>query len=418
MLFNKARAVEYMHRYDVDVLVAASPVNVTYFSDYSCWVDSQFKEYMMTPGAASDPLPGAYAVFPSEGEPALLVNAVFAVNAEDLWVKDIHVFGGPFLDDSLKRAVTSDSSRHIFDVLHGANYARSPAEALIGVLKERGLDRARIGLEMEGMSAAARYAVVQGLPAAEIRDCSSLIRLIRMVKGPEELARLRRAAEINEQSAMETLATARPGVSVSSLVQRFRERTATMGANFDHFAVGLHGMGIAPETSHVLTDEDICYVDFGCTYQGYFADSGTTLALRALSPDLLARHAALRACVDAALENMRPGVRASLVRAAMWITLGDRGITASFPHGHGLGLEARDYPILVANNGLRIRDEIVNVSSDLPLEVNMVINLESAIFVTSVASVHIEKSFLITPDGCEPLISQDRGCPVMPLQAD
>ena len=102
MLLNKARALEYMKRYGVDVLVAASPVNVKYSSDYSCWIDSQFKEYMMTPGASSRLLPGAYAVFPSEGEPALLVNSVFAVNADNLWVKDIQVFGGSFLDESLE----------------------------------------------------------------------------------------------------------------------------------------------------------------------------------------------------------------------------------------------------------------------------------------------------------------------------
>jgi Xaa-Pro dipeptidase len=265
---------------------------------------------------------------------------------------------------------------------------------------------------MEGMSVPARDAVAQGLPKAKIMNCSSMIRLLRMVKGPEELARLRLAAEINEHAAMETLAIADSGVSVSSLVQRFRERTANMGANFDHFAVGVRGMGIAPEPSHVLTDEDICYVDFGCTYGGYFADTGTTLALRPLSAELLSRHAALRGCMDAALDKMRPGTKVSVVRAAMWTALGDHGVTASFPHGHGIGLEARDYPIVVADNGLRIEDEVVNISSDLPLEVNMVINLESAIFVASVGSVHIEKSFLITPNGCEPLVSQDRSDPV------
>jgi Xaa-Pro dipeptidase len=418
MLFNRARALEYMKRYGVEVLVAASPVNVTYLSDYFCWINSQFKEYMMTPGASSHLLPGAYAIFPSEGEPALLVNSVFAVNADNLWVKDVQVFGGSFLDESLDSTAIADASSQIFSALHDVNCALSPVEKLIQFLRDRGLGRARIGLEMEGMTASARDAIVQGLPGAEIRDCSSLLRLIRMVKGPEEIVRLKQAAEINERAAMSSLALAQPGVSVSSLVQHFREQTAMMGATFDHFVIGLRGMGIASDSSHVLEAEDICYVDFGCIYKGYFADSGTTRALGPLPPNLLARHAALRACVDAAFEIMRPGVKASEVRAAMWAALGSRGITASFPHGHGLGLEARDYPILVANNGLRIEDQTVSVPSDLPLEVNMVINLESAIFMPNVASVHIEKSFLITSNGCEPLVPQDRSCPVTPMQAN
>ncbi len=34
MLFNSNRAIEFMRRCEVDVLVATSPTNVTYFSDY------------------------------------------------------------------------------------------------------------------------------------------------------------------------------------------------------------------------------------------------------------------------------------------------------------------------------------------------------------------------------------------------
>ena len=57
---------------------------------------------MMVPGAPSDPDPtAAYAIFPLEGEPALVASPTFAVNASDLWVKDVHIFGDHGLDDSL-----------------------------------------------------------------------------------------------------------------------------------------------------------------------------------------------------------------------------------------------------------------------------------------------------------------------------
>ena len=36
MLFNKSRAIDYMRRHKLDALVATSPVNTTYFSDYFC----------------------------------------------------------------------------------------------------------------------------------------------------------------------------------------------------------------------------------------------------------------------------------------------------------------------------------------------------------------------------------------------
>ena len=39
MLFNRQRAIEYMDRYNLDALVATSPTNITYFSDYHCGLD-------------------------------------------------------------------------------------------------------------------------------------------------------------------------------------------------------------------------------------------------------------------------------------------------------------------------------------------------------------------------------------------
>jgi Xaa-Pro aminopeptidase len=118
--------------------------------------------------------------------------------------------------------------------------------------------------------------------------------------------------------------------------------------------------------------------------------------------------------MDAGGEAMRPGVKASAVASAMVQALHDRGITASFPHGHGVGLEVRDYPILVADNGLRIRDDCVDVASDLPLEADMVLNLEAMVSLADIASLHIEKSFVVTPDGSRPLVPQDRSQPVQP----
>ncbi len=415
MLFNKTRAQEYMHRCGVDVLVATSPVNITYFSDYRCWIDPLFKAYMMVPGALSDPDPtAAYAIFPLEAEPALVASPTFAVNASDLWVKDVHIFGDHGLDDSLPLGDLSDVEQRIFDILHRPQQNATPTDALLSVLTARGLTDARIGIEMEGLSPRAKDAIEAGLPKARIKDCSNLIRLIRMVKTEDELSRLTRSAEISETAAMEALALAQPGHPIADVVQHYRQQIAEDGADFDHFAFGVRGLGLATEPNYILTDDDILYVDFGCIYEGAFSDSGTTLTMREPSATLIERHRALRECVEAGVEEMTPGAKASAAQAAMWETLNAHGITASSPHGHGLGLEVRDYPIIVADNGQRIQDDCVDVPSDLPLEVDTVLNLEAMISMPGVGSLHIEKSFLVTPSGSRPLIPHDRTRPVQP----
>ena len=411
MLFNKDRAAEYMRRWDVDVVVATSPVNITYFSDYFCWIDPLFKEYMMVPGASSD-LAQKYAVFPLESESALVVGPEFATNAADLWVRDLHIFGGPLLDDSLTPTRLPDAHQRVLNRLRQPQQNATPTDALLSILKARGLTDARIGLEMEGLIPTLKTEIVEALPRATLKDCSDLIRLIRMVKTEEELARLTRAAEISEHAAMESLALARPGRPIAEAIQRYRAQVAEAGADFDHFMFGVRGLGFAVERDYVLTDDDLLYVDFGCIYQHYFSDSGTTLAMREPSAILRDKHAALRECVVEAANRIQPGVKASGVRDAMWRTLNAHGITASFPHGHGMGLEVRDYPIIVADNGGRIRDDCVDVPSNLPLETNMVINLEAMTFLPGVASPHIEQSFVVTADGSRPLVPQDRTRPV------
>ena len=415
MLFNKTRAQEYMRRCGVDVLVATSPVNITYLSDYRCWIDPLFKAYMMVPGAPSDPDPtAAYAIFPLEGEPALVASPTFAVNATDLWVRDVHIFGDHGLDNSLPLPVLSDAEQRIFDILLRPQQNATPTDALLSVLKGRGLTDARIGIEMEGLSPKAKAAIEAGLPKGQIKDCSNLIRLIRMVKTEDELSRLIRSAEISETAAMEALALARPGNPIADVIEHYRQQISKEGADFDHFAFGMRGLGLATEPDYILTDDDILYVDFGCIYEGYFSDSGTTLTMREPSAALSDRHRALRECVEAGVEEMIPGTKASAAQAAMWETLNAHGITASSPHGHGLGLEVRDYPIIVADNGQRIHDDCVDSPSDLPLEVDMVLNLEAMISMPGVGSLHIEKSFVVTPNGSRPLIPHDRTRPVQP----
>ena len=148
MLFNKTRAMAYMERCGVDVLVATSPVNITYFSGYHCWIDPLFREYMMAPGASSD-IPQKFAVFPLESEPALVVRPDFATNAADLWVRDLHIVGNPVIDTSLTPETLPEDDQRILDLLRSPHRNAKPTDALLSILNARGLTEARIGMEME-----------------------------------------------------------------------------------------------------------------------------------------------------------------------------------------------------------------------------------------------------------------------------
>ena len=246
---------------------------------------------------------------------------------------------------------------------------------------------------MDGIHPGLKTSVDQALPQASIKDCSNLIRLIRMVKTEEEVNRLARATEIGEKAAGESVNLAYPGQPISDVIQAYRTSVAEQGADFEHFAYSLRGSGIATEPDYLLTNQDFLFVDFGCTYRNYVSDSGFTLAMHPLSDSQLDKYNTLQACIQAGIKAIKPGIKSLEIQTAMAQILDQQNVQASLPHdGHGLGLEIRYYPIISPKNELYIHDDCIEVPSDLPLETNMVVNLEVSIFRLEMGALHIEQS--------------------------
>ena len=397
----------------LDALVAASPVNITYFTDYFIWIDGLMKEYMVRPGGSAD-LSQGYALFPLEGEPALAVTgSMLAVNGVDLWVRDLRISGDSGLDWSLAPPPLSDRMDRVYALVKDAPGCGTTTEALAGALSDRGLAGGTLGVEADGMTAGRFAQLHRALPDARLLDCSNLIRLLRMVKTGDEIERLGQAAEISEAAAMTAMEQASPGDNVQDVVRRFRAELGGRGADLDHFAFGVHGLGIATEPDFILGASDAEYVDWGCRYRSCYSDTGTTYAMRPLSGDMQDRFDVLRASMDAGLAAIRPGVLSSTVQAAMQDVVDDAGL-ALYPHGHGVGMEVRDYPILAPDNGLRIADECVDLPSDLPIEEHMVLNIEAPLCLAGVGSLHLEQSVVVTGSGSRPLAEQQRERPVFP----
>jgi Xaa-Pro dipeptidase len=407
MLLNRSRAREYMDGCALDALVATSPVNVTYLSDFHNWLATQFREYMVLPGASSRLIQQNFALLPREGEPALVVEPYFAVDAVETWVTDIRIAGGGDFED---RGDASDPPRVAELIRAGA--APNPVDALAAAIEDRGLGRARIGIELDGLADDVVAALRARLPHARLLECSNLLRLVRAVKSEDELQRLRAAAGTAEQAAAEAFAAAHAGIRLRDLEAAYRVVLGENGADFDHFAFGPRGAGIAASGAYTLATGDVVYADWGCVDRGYCSDTGTTLFVGEPSAEWLPRFEATVASVKAGLAAAVPGALASQVQATMRAAMEDAGINDSYPHGHGFGLQARDYPILAPPSGRTIRDDCLEVSSDLPLEEGMVFNLEAPLFVLGQGAVHTERSFVVAAGGSVPLVAQERDAPV------
>lgn len=90
-----------------------------------------------------------------------------------------------------------------------------PSRELMAILEEKGLKGARVGIELRtfGLTANNYELVRQRLDGwCTLVDASNLVRSLRVIKSPAEIAYVRRSAELADQSLLAMLDAARPGV--------------------------------------------------------------------------------------------------------------------------------------------------------------------------------------------------------------
>jgi Xaa-Pro dipeptidase len=408
---NRARAADLMAQAGVEAFVAVSPSNVRYLTGYWCWLAPLFREFMVAPGGGPALVQRNLGALAAEGHSILVVEPLWAANAIPTTASDVRVAGdAPLLRGHAGQL--GEEAAAVLARLEPGGFPADPVAALAEALTDHGLDGARLGVERDALSAAELEALGRLLPRAELLDCSNALRLLRAVKTEDEIACLERAAEITERAGTAAMRAASPGSTQEEVLLAYRAGLGEGGADFDHFAFALDGLGLHTG-GRPLQSGDASYVDWGCLLDGWFSDTGTTLVVGDAPEAALRCHDLVRDAVAAGEALLRPGTRGSEIQRAMQERLAAGGIRESFPHGHGLGLDVRDYPVLVPAPGRVIRDDCVDVPADLPLEAGMVVNLEAPVFAVGGWSAHCERSFVVTAAGSRPLTSQDRQAPLV-----
>ena len=261
-----------------------------------------------------------------------------------------------------------------------------------------------------------------------VSDPTDLLHAMRLVKSPEEIALMERAAAIAAAAHRDARKAARPGRVVYEIEAAIDRRFRTMGARGPAYptivasganATILHYV----ENSRRLEAGDLVLVDAGCEYGGYASDVTRTFAAsgRFTRPQK-ALSAAVLAAQRAAIAAVRPGApwdapheaaRDVLLDAALDLGL-LRGRRAALKKKHAvqrfalhhtshwLGLDVHDRG--------RYRDER---GKPRPLEPGMVLTVEPGLYVREDEAavpkeylglgVRIEDDVLVTETGARVL---------------
>lgn len=236
--------------------------------------------------------------------------------------------------------------------------------------------------------------VTARLPGSSIVDSSGLIRRMRWVKEPAELALIRRAVAATERGLRAGMAAVRPGMREFELKRIIESEFAAAGATGLAFPsivdAGRNG-AIAHYTGSdgVIGPDDLIVADVGAEVGHYAADITRTFpASGRFSPEQRNVYQTVLRAQEAAMSRLRAGaVYEDLAAAATEII---RAASHGDDFFHGLGHSV----------GLDVHDPEYQSQ---PIPAGVVLTIEPGIYLHGRFGVRIEDDFLVTARGYEHL---------------
>ncbi len=315
---------------------------------------------------------------PLDGEPFFLIRALDATPCRQRnWIGDVRIFRD----------------------------WEDPMPVLRDALAQRGLDRARIGLDYNSYSMPlARFARMRAaLPEAQFVDLGDLIWRLRLIKSPAEIALLRRVATIADETLRRAAAVCRAGtnqreaarVAVNAFVELGADPgppgpiTAGRGWDFLH--------GHLEDTA--LSDGDIVHIELTPRVSGYSARTMRCVSVGAPAPALVDAVRRLAEIQDRQIAAMHPGAVARDVDRILRQGVLQAGLRDSYDNitGYTLGLYAAAGP--------RTSDftRIFHPEADWVLEPGMVFHMYA-----SAGGASLSETVLVTEAGPETLTALPR----------
>lgn len=321
-----------------------------------------------------------FLIVPADGKPVAVIPEIGAALMRSCWFDDIRTWSSP--------AETDDGVSLLVDALRS--------------FRNVGMPKGRESTLRMPLSDFDRLKDV--LPDTVFGDATPLIRALRMVKSPAEIAVIREICQIASTAFEAAPSLFHGGQSLEDAFRAFRIELLRQGADDVPYLVGGAGQGgyadvISPPDGTPLGSGDVLMLDTGATLRGYYCDFDRNWAFGHADDAARRAYRTLYRATDAALDIARPGVRANELWAAMQAVIDQPGSDVG-RYGHGLGMQLTEPP-----SHIGFDDTILTEGMVLTLEPSMTIS-EGRIM------VH-EENLVLTADGAE-LLSR-RAAPELPV---
>jgi Xaa-Pro aminopeptidase len=374
----RSRLTKVLDAEGLDGIVASTTENLQYVTGFRSIAHALFRGLEL------------YGVFTRQGT-GLVIPFIDAtgVAADGIAVDRLHCYGKFFFNYADDPGQVGSRVREITSAP-----AASPADALAQVLGELGVQGKRIGVDEAGVFPATWQRLTERL-GGTIVPAYAHFRTARMVKSPEEVRRLERAALIAEDGVSAVLGMLKAGVTEREAALVYEQEVVRRGAQpfFTVITMGERAaLADVYASERALAPGDLVRFDLGCVYRGYRSDISRTAVLGRPSDKQRRYYDAVRDGERAAIAAMKPGVPISRIFDVGVRATREAGLSHYERHhvGHGIGLEPYDPPT-------------INAATATALEPGMVFCVETPYYEHGWGGVQVEDAVEITATGARQL---------------
>ncbi|HEX7063566.1 MAG TPA: M24 family metallopeptidase [Bacillales bacterium] len=365
-----------MEKEGVDVLCITNPSNMYYLSGYDAW---SFYVHQIV------------VVIAEENQPYWIGRYQDANGAKlSTWLDDHHIIYYP--DDYVQ-----SKTKH-------------PMDFVSAILRSWGYHARRIGVDMDNyyFTALCYEKLKAGLPDSVLKNTTSLVNEVRMIKSQKEIAYMKNAAQIVEHAMKVGIEAVKPGVRENDAVAQIYHAQLTgtddFGGDYPSI-VPLMPSGIKTAAPHLTwTDgryqsDDLVIMELAGCYRRYHSPLARTIKLG--TPNQRERQItdAVLEGIEAVLNTIKPGVTCEEAEAVWRKTIAKHGFVKHDRLGYSVGLS---YPPDWGEHTASIREGDRTV-----FQPNMTFHFIPGIWQDD-CGIEISEAIVITENGCETLANFPR----------
>ena len=270
---------------------------------------------------------------------------------------------------------------------------------LAPLLRDLGLAAGRIGIDQSNWSLI--EAIGTHLPRVELADGDSPMHAARLVKTGDEIRVIEEACAIGDAVTQRAIDASREGRREYDVAGDAMQTLFHLGGEMAHVITPFVASGEHMSPPHrIATDKlirngDLCFIDIGAMWNGYFADIGRTTVIGRPTETQRRIYTAVYEGLMAGVTRMRPGSTNRDVADAVVATVGEHGLgdhLFSLFIGHGIGMGANEPPYI---------GETLPGAPVVELRAGMVFAVEPLVWIPDVpggGGVRIEDMVLVTDD--------------------